>query len=152
VFNVFAKTALMIAAIWASASASVPLQAQTAALQTQAAALQTQAAQSFDGEMLRDPTRPFAATNSNLTSPGNAMEDVVSRALPRSNFKVTFVRDGGSSSMAVINDQRVMIGDLIGGATVVAISSAGVTLSVNGSEQVLTAFGPTVKEVSGTEF
>lgn len=120
-----------------------------------AQATQTTATQSFDGEVLRDPTRPFAAVNASRGVSGNDAGG--DRLLPAvgiaaSNFSVTFIRDGGTSPMAVVNDQRVTIGDLVGGATVVAISSAGVTLSVNGLEQVITTFGPTVKEVSGTEF
>ncbi len=113
------------------------------------------ATQTIDGEVLRDPTRPFAVSR---ISRDGAQEDAgSSRLLPegvfaRSNFNVTFIRDGGTSPMAVINEQRVTIGDLVGGATVVAISTEGVTLSVNGLEQVITTFGPTVKEVQGTEF
>lgn len=113
------------------------------------------ATQTIDGEVLRDPTRPFAVARISRAGAEGAADS--SRLLPaglfaRNNFNVTFIRDGGTSPMAVINEQRVTIGDLVGGATVVAISSAGVTLSINGLEQVITTFGPTVKEVSGTEF
>ncbi len=113
------------------------------------------AAQTIDGEVLRDPTRPFSVARNSLVGSGNDANS--DRLLPaglftRSNFNVTFIRDGGTSPMAVVNEQRVSVGDLIGGATVLAISSDGVTLSVNGLEQVITTFGPAVKEVSGTEF
>lgn len=116
---------------------------------------QPPATQSFDGEVLRDPTRPFAVTAVSRGASGNVVDNLPSLpmgGLARNNFSVTFIRDGGASPMAVVNEQRVTIGDVIGGATVVAISSDGVTLSVNGLEQVITTFGPTVKEVSGTEF
>ncbi|MEX0740078.1 MAG: hypothetical protein WD071_12115 [Pseudohongiella sp.] len=116
---------------------------------------QSPATQSFDGEVLRDPTRPFAVTGASRGSSGNAVDGDRSLSLAglaQRNFTVTFIRDGGSSPMAVINDQRVTLGDLVEGATVVAISSDAVTLSVNGLEQVINTFGPTVKEVSGTEF
>lgn len=143
-FKQLCRSVLLMAGM--GALGQLPLLAQTT---------QPSATQSFDGEMLRDPTRPFAVTRISRGAVGDIVES--DRSLPagglaRSNFSVTFIRDGGASPMAVINEQPVTIGDLIAGATVVAISADGVTLSVSGLEQVITTFGPTVKEVSGTEF
>ena len=143
-FKHVCKSVLLVMVI--GAGGQVSLLAQTT---------QPPATQSFDGEVLRDPTRPFAISGAGRGSPGNIMESLQSLpngGLTRSNFNVTFIREGGASPMAVVNDQRVTIGDLVGGATVVAISADGVTLSVSGLDQVITTFGPTVKEVSGTEF
>lgn len=142
-FNHLCRTAMLVAAMWASAHTVLLAQST-----------QSSAAQSFDGEMLRDPTRPFAALSGRAPSTGSVEGGrlLPDAGLTRRNFNVTFIRDGGASPMAVINGQQVMEGDLIDGATVTAITSAGVTLSVNGLDQVINTFGPTVKEVSGTEF
>lgn len=143
-FKQFCTTSLLM--LTAAALSQVSVLAQTT---------QPPATQSFDGEMLRDPTRPFAVTGISRGTVGDSPgsdRSLPTGGLTQSNFSVTFIRDGGASPMAVINEQAVTIGDLIAGATVVAISPDGVTLSVNGLEQVITTFGPTVKEVSGTEF
>lgn len=141
-FNYLCRTAMLVAVMWASAPTA--LLAQTT----------SSATQSLDGEVLRDPTRPFAALSGRTSSTGFVEGDSLlpDAGLTRRNFNVTFIRDGGASPMAVINGQQVMPGDSIDGATVTAITSAGVTLSVNGLDQVINTFGPTVKEVSGTEF
>ena len=51
-----------------------------------------------------------------------------------SSFDLSFIR-AGSTPLAVINDERVTIGDVVGGATVVSIDRSGVMLSINGEER-----------------
>jgi len=47
--------------------------------------------------------------------------------------------------VAVVNNARVTVGDLVGGAEVVSIARNRVTLLVDGQEQVLSIFNPAVK-------
>ena len=86
----------------------------------------------IDGEELIDPTRPLFFARSG--GQGLAMSDLSRNVIPAS-YDVTFVRANGASPIAVINQQRVTIGDVVDGAIVVAIDRGGVTLSVNAQER-----------------
>lgn len=97
----------------------------------------------IDGEELVDPTRPIFVNRSSSVE-DDAVLDMIRRVVP-SSYDVSFVRASSSAPMAVINDQRVTIGDTIGGATVVAIDRNGVTLSINSEERRISLFGTSVK-------
>lgn len=102
----------------------------------QSAALQSQI---IDGEYFRDPTQPAASTQAARESLG------VSTAVT-ANFIVNFVRSGGSSPVAVINQQRLHVGDRIEGALVTEIRPGSVVLNINGVEQELSVFQQSVKQ------
>lgn len=89
------------------------------------------AAELIDGEELADPTRPLNFAISVDTE--EALE--IFRTVVPASYAVSFIRTGSSSSVAVINGQSVTIGDLIGGAKVVAIDRSGVTLLTNDNEE-----------------
>ena len=81
------------------------------------------AADRIDGEELADPTRPF----------GISIETPVVR-VSANRFKLEFVRAGGDSAIAVINERRLEVGDTIDGALVKNIARDHVTLDLNGQE------------------
>lgn len=97
----------------------------------------------IDGEELVDPTRPLAVTRAQSSADDSVMNMI--RSVVPSSFDVSFVRASSNSPMAVINDQRVTIGDVIGGATVVAIDRNSVTLSINDEERRISVFGTSIK-------
>jgi len=100
----------------------------------------------IDGEELFDPTRPLiivAGTQAVQVGGNPLLESFRSEEL--TNFEVSFVRASESRPMAVVNQQRVTIGDLIGGAEVVAIDRDGVTLAVDGFERRVSVFSNSVK-------
>lgn len=82
----------------------------------------TSGADLIDGEELNDPTRPF----------GRSLTTFVPAPTSSSrNFKVSFIRAGGESAVAVVNDERVAVGDLVDGALVTAIERDQVTLLIS---------------------
>ena len=91
----------------------------------------------IDGEDFRDPTQPPWAVlpDSRLTA-----ESVPTTGPRLSELSLSFVRAGGLSPVAVINDTRVTVGDEIEGAPVVEIRPGEVVLLIDGEEQVLTRF------------
>ena len=98
----------------------------------------------IDGEEFLDPTRPLFFT---AESEGAVSDDVMTmiRDVLPSSFDVSFIRASGSTPMAVVNSQRVTIGDSIGGASVVAIDRSSVTLSINGAERKISLYGNSIK-------
>ncbi len=99
----------------------------------------------IDGEDLVDPTRPInlsANTSSGVSIP----RPVIS--LFQANYEVSFVRAGSTSPMAIVNDQRVTLGDLVGDAEVVAIDRSSVTLRIAEQEQRISVFDTSVKSVA----
>ena len=104
------------------------------------------AADVIDGEDLRDPTRPLLVEQEEPEerSVADSLLDRFRAAVP-TEFEVTFVRAGSVSPMAIVNDQRVTIGDVIGGATVVAIDRNSVTMEVDGLQLEVSLFGNSVK-------
>ncbi|PCJ22363.1 MAG: hypothetical protein COA96_14740 [SAR86 cluster bacterium] len=101
----------------------------------------TVSADVIDGEELVDPTRPFAAI---ISSNDTGILDLLRTVIP-SSYDLSFIRAGGSSSIAVINDQRVTVGDTIGGAEVLAIDYGGVTLLVNNVERRISLYDTIIK-------
>ena len=101
------------------------------------------AAEVIDGEDLVDPTRPFAFTALGVDTDTGFLDRFVT-AVPTS-FEVTIVRASSSSPLAVVNNQRVTIGDSIGGALVIAIDRSGVTLLVNDEEIRVNLYNTNIK-------
>jgi hypothetical protein len=84
----------------------------------------TNHAEVIDGEELRDPTMPFGAS---------VVVDVAAPvAAPR--YAVDFIRAGGETPVAVVNGQRVTVGELVEGSLVLAITREHVTLLIGNSE------------------
>lgn len=100
----------------------------------------------IDGEELMDPTRPLIVEREAPVEEeeGDSLLNLFRAAVP-TEFEVTFVRAGSGSPMAIVNDQRVTIGDVISGATVVAIDRNGVTMEVDGLQMEVSLFGNSVK-------
>lgn len=95
----------------------------------------------IDGEELVDPTRPLFVVDSEGTS--TEVLAMINNVVP-SSYDLSFIR-AGNSPIAVINSERVTVGDLIGGATVISIDRSSVTLEINGSEQVVSLYGDSIK-------
>lgn len=105
-------------------------------------------AELIDGEELVDPTRPFYTE---LSGEPDVFVEEPSGDRVLGSFDVSFVRIGSSSAMAIINSQRVAIGDEIGGATVVAIDRGGVTLMVDEQEQRVNLYPNNIKAPAATQ-
>lgn len=103
---------------------------------------QASIAEVIDGEELMDPTRPFFADGVNTDD--SSVLEMIRNVIPAS-YDLTFVRMSGESSIAVINNQRVRIGDVIGGALVVGIDRSGVTLRINDEERRVEMYGTSIK-------
>lgn len=104
----------------------------------------------FDGEDLRDPTRPSGAV-----APGqSAGESGASHGtgVVMDQYQVSFIRAGGSEPMAVINDQPVRVGEEINGARVLAIEAGVVALDVNGERRTFSTWqGEAVRQSTSSE-
>lgn len=98
----------------------------------------------IDGEDFVDPTRPLLFRDSvNLREQNLATGRQRNGSSP--GFNVSFIRADGAVPVAVVNNARVTVGDLVGGAEVVSIARNRVTLLVDGQEQVISIFNPAVK-------
>jgi hypothetical protein len=104
----------------------------------------TSMADVIDGEELVDPTRPFQFA---AVSDGASILDLI-RTVGPSSYDLSFIRAGGDNPIAVINQQQLTIGDVIGGAEVIVIDRSGVTLMVNNEEQRVSLYGVSVKSNS----
>jgi hypothetical protein len=96
----------------------------------------------IDDEELIDPTQPLIATkveNSGLALP------IIFRNIVPANYDLTFIRASNTNPIAVINNQRVTLGDVVGGAIVTKISRSSVTLSTEDNEQVIGLYNTSVK-------
>ena len=105
--------------------------------------MKTSVSELIDGEEFIDPTRPLFAS-SNTTSNSDDVLSMIRNVVP-SSYDVTFIRAGSNTPMAVVNSERVSLGDVVGGATVVSIDRSSVTLSVNGEERVISLYGDSIK-------
>lgn len=94
-----------------------------------------------DGEVFVDPTRPLFWTQSAETS----VERVLPTRIQPSNYLVSFVRTGSRSPIAVVNEQRVTIGDVIGGATVVEIDRSGIILEIGEERARISLYSTNIK-------
>ena len=106
-------------------------------------------AEVFGGEELKDPTRPAGAP---LAAEGGEgfLSGLFGNAtgLLNSNYKVTFIRAGGSEPVAMINERLVKTGDMIGQAEVISIDAQSVSLRVNGAVQRVASYNDTVKTLA----
>jgi len=90
-------------------------------------------------EALADPMQPSGVQQ---TLPGAMSTPETASALPRLQ---AIVREGRQIH-AIINGQRMGVGDTVeGGATITAVSATSVTLSVGGKTSVLKLVGQEVK-------
>ena len=64
------------------------------------------------------------------------------------NYAVSFVRASSTSPVAIINDQRVTLGDKLGEAEVVAIDRSSVTLRIANQERRISIFDTQVRSVA----
>ena len=96
----------------------------------------------IDGEELVDPTRPIFTRN--ILETDGLVLDLIRNVVP-SSYEVTFVRASDKSSIAIVNGQRVTVGAVIGGATVVSIDRGGVTLLIDEQETRVNLYGPSIK-------
>ncbi len=101
----------------------------------------------IDGEELVDPTRPFTLSN---VSDSSLVQELIRNVVPAS-YDLSFIRAGSSTPLAVINQQRVTIGDIIGGAEVTAIDRSGVTLLIGEEERRISLYGVSVKTTSASQ-
>lgn len=104
-------------------------------------------AEIFEGEELKDPTRPVGASLSNGIEGEGFLADLFGSAtsLLNSNYKVTFIRAGGTTPVAMINERLVKTGDMIGEAEVISIDAQSVSLRINGAIQRVTSYSNTMK-------
>ena len=100
----------------------------------------------FDGEELRDPTRPDGALVEAAGEEGLFSSLFGSGvSLLNSGYRVSFIRAGGSEPVAMVNNQLVRRGDMIGTAQVLSIDTDSVSLQVNGVVQKITSFDMSLK-------
>lgn len=97
----------------------------------------------IEGENLVDPTRPLLAGSASPQPIPAVLSDSMDGAA--ASFQVSFIRASGTNPVAIVNNQRVTIGDSIGGAEIVAISRNRVTLLIDEQEQVLSIFDTALK-------
>lgn len=100
------------------------------------------AAELIDGEEFADPTQPLMV---GAVGESVGLLDFARPATTPSNFKLTFVRASNTSPMAVINSERVTVGDTIDGALVVSIERSGVTLRINDADSRLSLYSTNIK-------
>ncbi|MFT4816521.1 MAG: hypothetical protein ACI80L_001546 [Pseudohongiellaceae bacterium] len=95
----------------------------------------------IDGEDFIDPTQPlFYVANSDID-----VVDEIFRTVVPASYDISFIRAGGDSSTAVINNVRVSIGDIIGGAEVLLIDREGVTLLIDDEERRINMYESRIK-------
>ncbi len=83
------------------------------------------------GEVLHDPTKP---ADWRASRPAKA----VAR-----QYKLNYILNADGRKMAMINGQRVSVGDYVSGAKVLAISEGSVSLMVDGQRRTLRVSGAT---------
>tara|TARA_R110001592_G_scaffold9288_1_gene49535 strand:- start:27848 stop:28171 length:324 start_codon:yes stop_codon:yes gene_type:complete len=80
-----------------------------------------------DGEVLQDPTKPQR---------WNATQ-IVGEKRKEPTFKLNYIVSSGQEKRAMINNQKVVVGDQISGATVQSINSDSVYLLYQGKHKEL---------------
>ncbi len=78
-----------------------------------------------NGEQLQDPTKP---------ADWQAKRRVKAVA---KNFKLNYILNADGRKLAMINGQKVSVGDFVSGAKVLAISEGAVSLLVDGERRTL---------------
>jgi hypothetical protein len=79
------------------------------------------------GEVLKDPTRPYAAQ----------AQKSKSRQMSSTKFTLNYIMASGQNRRAMINGKAVREGDYVSGARVSNIASDSVTIVVNGNKRRL---------------
>lgn len=103
----------------------------------------------IDGELFVDPTVPL--TTGTQEDEGIDIDFAeVFRTIRPEDFELNFVRLSSNNPIAVINNQRVTIGDVVGGATVAKISRSSVTLLIGEQEQIIGLYDTVVKRAAVT--
>ena len=77
------------------------------------------------GEVLQDPTKPIG------------LPKVQAKLKPETSYRLSYILRAEDRNLAIVNGQKVAVGDMVSGAKVLAISSDSVTLSVKGKKRVL---------------
>lgn len=94
----------------------------------------TDLVRAFDGEALRDPTRPAGAVPAGQAA-GESDNLQGAGGMADRQYRVSFIRAGGSQPVAVINGRPVRVGEEISGARVLAIEAGVVALDVDGERR-----------------
>ena len=95
----------------------------------------------IDGEDFIDPTKPlFYVDNSDV-----GVADEIFRTVVPPSYDISFIRAGSDYSTAVINNVRVAVGDIIGGAEVLIIDRGGVTLLIDDEERRINMYENRIK-------
>lgn len=97
-----------------------------------------------NGEDLVDPTAPF------LLRADSNMPLINAFALFNS-YEVSSILIRSDMRIAVVNSQRVRIGDRVGNADILSIESDRVTISLNGETRDLMLHGSSVKSLSDAD-
>ncbi|MEX1199126.1 MAG: hypothetical protein WEB57_14850 [Pseudohongiellaceae bacterium] len=103
-------------------------------------------------ETLRDPTRPAGAAlpESSRGEIGGSRLDA--GAMVNRQYRVSFIRAGGSQPMAVVNDQTVRVGEVVNGARVLTIETGVVALDVDGERRTYSTWqGESVRQSISSE-
>lgn len=112
-------------------------------------------AASQDDELLVDPTLPLsmafnAGNAANIGDSDNSLLDLLSGAFTGYELSSILVR--AEDRIAVINGERVRVGDKIGSAVVASIEADRVTLNVGGDIETLELYENSIKTpVKGDE-
>jgi len=105
-------------------------------------------AASADDELLVDPTAPLFANAAGDTSSGDLLPAFA--GFVRYELSSILIRE--DDRVAVVNAQRVRVGDSIGSARVTAIDPGSVTIRVDGEQQTLQLYRDSIKTlVKGDE-
>lgn len=97
---------------------------------------------------LVDPTAPL---HMSAPASGDAAPAAGGSLLsPGVSYQLNSVLIRSNDRLAVVNDQRVRVGDTVGTARVAAINNDGVILEINGETRSLALFGAPVKTLVPT--
>jgi hypothetical protein len=103
----------------------------------------TARAELVNGEDLIDPTAPFL-----LRADSNA--PLLNVFATFNNYEVSSILIRPNLRLAVVNSQRVRVGDSIGNAEIVNIEQDRVTINLEGETRELMLHGGSIKTMSGT--
>lgn len=104
------------------------------------------ASATVEDELLVDPTRPLSSGSEEAgdTAAENSASPLdVFNMFTRYELSSVLIRSG--DRIAVINDERVRVGDEIGAAVVASIESDHVTLNVDGEIQTVQLYAESIK-------
>ncbi len=102
----------------------------------------------IDGELFRDPTQPPSVAFTNVVV--DSMQSVDGIGLAQAllgSLTLNFVRSGGLTPVAVINQQSYKIGDVIESAVISDIRAGEVELTIDGVKHVVSMFTRPVRQM-----